>query len=189
MNGELAAWPKAASDTKAEGGEYLAGPIFFPNSWSGPKDLSVRLRLAHDGQKLYVGLEVTDNVLEEKDGCSFLLSKGGYMDWRAQQVKGDFNWLVGAPHNQDKIEGKSGVFQYVCRRTAAGYVVEGSAALADLGTSPGKSMGIRVKVADGDKTANLCKHAWARKMELLLPNRLMFTYWEDARNCAQMVLE
>ena len=94
MNGNLDAWPREAADIRAEGGEYLAGHIFFPNSWTGPKALSARIRLGHDGKSLYLGVEVRDNVLEKGDTFRFSVSKTGYADWRTQSVKADYNWWV-----------------------------------------------------------------------------------------------
>ena len=38
----------------ADTGDFLACHLYFPNSWTGPDDLSARLRLANDGKTLYV---------------------------------------------------------------------------------------------------------------------------------------
>jgi len=193
MNGDLDAWPKAASDMKAEGGEHLAGHIFFPNSWHGPKDLSARLRLMHKGGELYVGLEVRDDVLDPKDGVAFQLSKSAYLNWRGSEAKADINWQVPAPVNKDKLVGK-GKFEYVVHRKPGGYVIEGGADLSDLGFKPGEPIGFRVMLADVDKSANL-KYTlrggvttWAKKQSFLIPHQQNFTYWSDARNCARLIL-
>jgi hypothetical protein len=189
MNGSLDAWPKEASDIEAEGGEFLAGHIFFPNSWTGPQDLSARLRLGHDDQKLYIAAEIRDDVLTDKDGCTLKFSKTGYQNWRDAQVTLDFSWGVSPPKGHEPVSGKQGAFSYTCRRTPAGYVVEGAVPLAELGVGPGGAIGFMLSASDGDNTPNLSQHTWARKQELLVPNQPNFTYWEDARNCGKLVLE
>jgi hypothetical protein len=190
MDGNLDAWPTGASDIRVEGGEYLAGHIYFPNSWTGPQDLSARLRLAHDGQKLYVGAEVRDNVLEEKDSCGFRLSKDGYLDWRKPSVPYEVSWSIPAPLDQAKTAGDGARgFSYVCHKTPTGYVVEGSAPLSELGVKPGGAIGFLLFVSDGDKTPNLKEAAWACKQALLYPHKPNFEYWSDARTCGKLVLE
>ncbi|MGD0999880.1 MAG: sugar-binding protein [Candidatus Brocadiia bacterium] len=190
MNGNLDAWPKEAADIRAEGGEYLAGHIFFPNSWTGPKDLSARIRLGHDGKSLYLGVEVRDNVLEKGDSFRFSISKSGYADWRTQSVKPDYNWLIEVPFDKPQTSGggQDG-FTYVCRRTPAGYVVEGSAPLESLGLKPGGAMGLLLVISDSDNTPNLAKESWSRKQEFLYPHKPNFPYWDDARNCGKLIIE
>ena len=190
MNGNLDAWPKEAADIRAEGGEYLAGHIFFPNSWTGPQDLSARIRLGHDGKNLYLGVEVRDNVLEKGDGFRFSISKSGYADWRTQSVKPDYNWWIEIPLDKPQTSGggQDG-FTYVCRRTTAGYVVEGSAPLESLGLKPGGAMGLLLVISDSDLTPNLAKESWARKQEFLYPHKPNFPYWDDARNCGKLIIE
>jgi len=189
MNGALDAWPKEASDLRAEGGEYLAGHIFFPNSWTGPNDLSARLRLGHDGQKLYIGVEVRDSVISEKDGCAVKLSRNDYVNWRSDKVKFCSTWNITPPRAGEVTFGAQETFKYTCRRTPTGYIVEGSIPLADLGLKPGRAIGFMVTAGDGDNTPNLSSHSWARKQELSIPNKPNFTYWEDARNCAKLIVE
>ena len=190
FKGDLAAWPKEAFDLSAETADHIAGHIFFPNSWTGPDDLSARLRLGHDGTKLYVGIEVRDSVIEANDSATVALSKAGWRDWRGQNVKCDFSWALRIPPGADPVAGKSGAFSYTARRTKGGYLFEGSAALADIGAKPGEAVGFILRVNDSDKTPNLAtQHTWARKLEFLVPHRPNFTYWEDARNCGKLVLE
>jgi hypothetical protein len=188
--GDLDAWPKEASDIRSEDGSGLAGHIFFPNSWTGPADLSARVRLAHDGEKLYVGIEVRDSVIVAKDSATISLSKSGYLDWRGQSVKADINWPLAIPPGKEAVNGKSGAFSYVARRTAAGYIFEGSVPLADLGIKPGSSIGFILRVSDSDNTPNLPpKMDWAVKQALLVPHKPNFVYWEDARNSGRLELE
>jgi hypothetical protein len=190
MNGNLDAWPKEATDIRAESGEYLAGHIFFPNSWTGPKDLSARIRLGHDGKSLYLGVEVRDNVLEKGDGFRFSVSKSGYAEWRSQSVKPDYNWLIEVPFDKPQTSGggQNG-FTYICRRTADGYVVEGSVPLSSLGLKPGAAMGLLLVISDSDLTPNLANQPWAHKQEFLYPHKPNFPYWDDARNCGKLIIE
>lgn len=189
MKGDLDAWPKAAADIRAETGDYIASHMYFPNSWSGLADLSVRLRLAHDGTKLYVGAMVHDNVLEKNDSASFGFSKAAYMDWKPASQRMDFSWLIDLPLEKAVVEGKGrNGFTYTCRKVTGGYLVEGSAPLAELGLQPGDSIGFIMSVSDTDATGNLKASAWARKQVMAVPNRPTFEHWSDARNCGRIVL-
>jgi hypothetical protein len=189
LKADLDAWPKGASDLKADTGEYLAGHLYFPNSWTGPDDLSIRLRMCNDGTKLYVGAMVRDNVLEKRDGAQFSFSKAAYMDWRGQAQKMDFIWPIDLPLEKDVVEGKGAKgFTYTCRKVAGGYLIEGSAPLADLGVKPGEAIGFLLTVSDSDNTSSQNTATWARKQAMLVPHRPTFEYWSDARNCGRLVI-
>ncbi len=199
LNGNLDNWPKNATDITAEGGEFLAGHVFFPNSWTGPKDLSIRLRLCHDAKMLYLGLEVRDDVLDKTDGCEFRFSGSNYLNFKSKSEKWDFAWQIDAPLTKEKLsgEGKNG-FKYTCYRTSTGYLVEGSAPLAEINVSSGESIGFQVSVSDRDKEDNLMTTkkgadreivSWARKQNLLYPFKPNFSFWEDARGLGTLILE
>ena len=189
--GDLDAWPKAASDITTDGSNTM-GHIYFPNNWRGNKDMAVRLRLAHDGTHLYVGIGVTDDKLTERDSCDIWLSKAGYLDWRGGETdsaKPDFRWPISLPRDKPQIEGTGRAgFTYTCRRTADGYVVEGKAALADLGVKPGGAVGWLVMASEDDDEPTRSKHSWARKMTMVIPNQPHYAAWGDARNCGKLVL-
>ena len=211
MNGNLDAWPKEASDLKADNATFLGRHLYFPNSWIGPADLSARLRLANDGQKLYIGLEVHDQkvikeqakigrgtnikILERRDACSIRLSKKGYMNWRGMAVADDLRWDMAVPIDQDQTQGLGQAdFSYKARRTPTGYVVEGSASLAGLEIKPGEAIGLLVQISDNDGpmddqgTTNLKPSAWAAKQTLLIPCQLNFVYYDDARTLGQLTI-
>jgi len=192
LSGNLDDWPAAATDIVADDGKYLAGHLYFPNSWSGPDDLSARLRLCHDGTTLYVAADIRDNKLAERDGCQFRLStNGAYRDWRPRSAKSDVTWSIGLPSKDKPVvegRGRRG-FTYTCRRTPTGYLVEGSAPLADLGIEPGGKMGFLLSVSDDDDTPNRFSAGWAVKQVLLVPCRLNFVYYSDVRTCGELVLE
>ncbi|MEI6082693.1 MAG: sugar-binding protein [Verrucomicrobiota bacterium] len=187
MKGDMNAWPKEASDLKADTGNFLVAHVHFPTSWSGPDDLSARLRLGHDGQKLYVGLEVRDNVLEKKDGVRIYLSRTGYSDWKKNKVPYDSEWSIAAPFDKEEFTG-TGDFRYTCRKTKTGYVIEGETDLAKLGVQSGDSLGFLVQITDGDNT-RLSDFSWAMKQMLSIPNKPNFPNWDDARNCGRLILE
>ena len=211
MNGDLSAWPKEASDIKADTGAELACHMYFPNSWTGPDDLSARVRLANDGTRLYVGVEVRDQkVVSEKvklyrgankdkevtheDTFAIKLSTKAYRDWKAPNdgsCKAEISWPVELPFAkaETKGQGRAG-FAYTCRKTPTGYVVEGSAALADLGLKGGDSIGFLLSVSDYDeyKPPNLHDSGWATKQILLVPHKPNFVYYEDARTCGTLVI-
>jgi len=192
MDGDLDHWPAKAADIRADDGKYLAGHLYFPNSWSGPDDLSARLRLFHDGTNLYVAAEIRDNKRTEKDGCSFRLStNGAYRDWKSESAKSNLSWGIGLPSKEKPViegRGRRG-FTYTCRLTPTGYVIEGSAPLSELGLEPGGKMGFLLEVSDDDGTANLYKAGWARKQVMLVPHQPNFTYYSDVRTCGELVLD
>ena len=211
MTGDLNAWPKEASDLKADTGAELACHMYFPNSWTGPDDLSARVRLANDGAKLYVGVEVRDQkVVSEKvklyrggnkdkevtheDGFAIKLSTKAWRDWKAPNdgsCKAEISWPVELPFAkaETKGQGRAG-FAYTCRKTPTGYVVEGSAPLADLNLKPGDSIGFLLSVSDYDDYAipNLHDSGWATKQIMLVPHKPNFVYYEDARTCGALVI-
>jgi len=206
MNGRLDDWPKDSTDIRAEGGEYLAGHTYFPNSWSGPDDLSARLRFCHDATKLYVGIEVRDSVLAQyeedwnrrktlckrADSCTMRLSTdGAYLDWIAPVgKKSDVTWPISLPFDGKDTSGKGRAgFEYTCRRTLKGYVFEGSAPLADLKVQVGGSIGFLLFLGDVDKTQNIKGSGWAAKQAFLCPHKPNYRYWDDVRNCGRLVIE
>ena len=204
MNGRLDAWPKAATDIRADTGEHLLGHVFFVNSWTGPDDLSARLRLAHDGKNLYVGIEVRDSIVarytedtrrepaQRSDSCSLRISTdGAYKDWtKPRGLKANIRWPINLPLDGTQTSGQGAAgFTYTCRRTATGYVAEGSAPLAQLGVKPGQGMGFLLEVGDVDRTPNLSFHSWSRKQLLYVPHKVNFENWTDARTCGELVLE
>jgi len=198
---DLDAWPSAAADIVLDDGSYLPGHTFFPNSWSGPADLSARLRLAHDGERLYVAVHVRDQVLEPTDALTIRFSTDGYRDWRADAAEHDFAWSITPPEG-DAITSDTGAkgFTYTCRRTADGTILEGSAPLAQLGFGADGRLGFIVNVSDRDETPNLTTirdsdtgervpRAWAQKQVLMYPYEPNFTFWSDARCFGELVLE
>jgi len=198
---DLDAWPAAAADI-AVGGDHLPGHIFFPNSWTGEKDLSARIRLGHDGTSLYVAVEVRDDTLDEADGVNLRFSANGYLDWRAEDVGPDFAWAAGAATDGKTRTGEgSKGFRYECRRTADGYLVTGSAPLAEMGLAADSPIGFILYVSDRDGPESLKTKrieggggeravvSWAMKQALLYPNQPNFTFWSDGRCFGQLVLE
>jgi hypothetical protein len=189
-SGDLDAWPAEAADVQADGAELLCGMIYSPNSWQGPEDLSMRIRLAHDGEYLYIGVAVIDSVVQARDLLSIHVSKEAYLDWRGKRAPFDKSWSVSAPVGEGTDAGPVAAGPWVCRKTPTGYVAEGKLPLADMGTAAGGSLGLVVKVSDHDGTPNLYELAtWARKQEMMWPNQPHFAYWEDARGCGRLVLE
>ncbi len=212
MDGNLDAWLPAASDVRAVTGAELACHMYFPNSWSGPDDCSARLRLAHDGARLYVGLEVRDQKLvrekvklyrgrnagrevTHEDSCAFRLSTRAWRAWNApedENSRPELVWTIELPFEAESTRGQGRAgFEYVCRRTPTGYVVEGSAPLGQLlGVEPGGAIGFLAMIGDYDETIppNLCDSAWAMKQVLMIPHQPNFLYYEDARNVGRLVL-
>ena len=187
---DLDAWPKAAADVRAESAESIATHLFFPNSWSGPADFSARVRLGHDGKRLYFALAVTDDKITGRDVAALLLAPTGYRDFRPDVVPWAHRLSLPVPHEADvpRVEGKLGLVA-AARRTDAGYIVEGSISLAELNLASGGRMAWGFEVGDDDDTPNLARAGWARKTAIMLPNTPTFTYWDDARTGGELILE
>ncbi|MFW6154734.1 MAG: sugar-binding protein [Planctomycetota bacterium] len=191
MDGNLDAWPDEAANILADSGEHLAGHLYFPNSWEGPADLSARIRLGYDDESLYIGAHIRDDVLMAKDACAFRLSTdGAYRDWDAASATSNLTWTISLPVDGEPTAGTGGGgFTYTCRRTADGYVVEGTASLAELGLAPGDAMGWLLFVTDLDgQTPNLKEASWAAEQAMLVPHQPNFVYWSDARTCGRLRL-
>ncbi|NLF33115.1 MAG: hypothetical protein GX591_19800 [Planctomycetes bacterium] len=192
MNGDLDAWPANATDLHADSGKFLAGHLYFPNSWSGPDNLSARVRIGHDGTNLYIAAAVRDDKLTELDSCQFWLStNGAYRDWTLDRARQDVTWAIGLPTDEQPVrEGVGGRdFTWTCRRIPGGYVVEGSAPLVKLGVLPGQSVGFLLYVQDDDALPNRNPAGWARNQALLVPHEPTYTYYGDARSCGELALE
>jgi len=189
MNGDLDAWPDEAVDITAEDAN-IATHLFFPASWHGPDDLSARVRLAHDGAKLYVGIEVRDNVLSEKDSVALYASQQNYRKWLPQDLPYELRFDIALPLKEATVK-SSGAHGFTCttRRTRTGYVAEGSIDMKDLNLSAGSTLGWVFQISEDDNTPHLTASAWARKAAMLIPNNPTFAYWSDARTCEELLLE
>jgi hypothetical protein len=187
FTGSLDDWPQAAADIRAESGEYIPGHLYFPNSWTGPKDLSMRIRLGHDRERLHVGVAVRDSAADEGDGLNMRLSPSNYLDFRSASAKWETAWPVSRPATPS-VTAKAGDFSYVARQTQEGYLVEGSAPLESLNLQPGASIGFQVALSDKDQAANLARHSWAVKQAMLYPHEPKFAFWSDARNLGRLIL-
>lgn len=187
LNGDLDAWPATAADLAADTGDLIPAHTYFTNSWSGPDDLSMRIRLGHDGQRLYVAVDVRDSVAEAGDQVSLRISPARYRDWRAESANFETQWTVPRP-DAPVAQASSGPFSYTAVPTPAGYRVEGSVALSDLGVAPGGELGFQVALADKDRTPNLAKHSWAVKQAMLYPHEPNFAFWSDARTVGRLRL-
>jgi len=187
LNGDLNAWPAAAADIAADRGDLIPAHTYFTNSWSGPDDLSMRIRLGHDGQRLFVGVEVRDSVADAGDQVTIRLSPARYRDWRSESANFETQWTIARPTGPAAAS-KTGPFSYSAAATAAGYRVEGSVGLAELGLAPGGAIGFQVALADKDQTPNLAKHSWAVKQAMLYPHEPNFAFWQDARTVGKLVL-
>lgn len=190
MKGDLNAWPKEATDVLALDSN-IGTHLFFPGAWHGPDDLSARVRLAHDGAKLYFGIEVRDNILTAKDGLTFFLSQENYRQWLPQQLPYELRFSIDLPVGEQMASTKGDYgFTCVTRRTKTGYVSEGSFDMEELGLAvAGSRLGWVVQISEDDNTPHLPKQSWARKAVMLIPNDPTFAYWSDARTCGELVFE
>lgn len=186
LKGDLDAWPGGAADVRI-GGDHLQGHTYFPNSWQGPDDLSARLRVAHDGTTLYVGIGVKDSKHMPKDDCQIWLSTSAYRDWKADEAKPDIKWTFAIPEGTGS--GQKG-FKWQTTPVDGGYVVEGSVPLANLELASGGKIGMMLTVTDldGEPSVDLRK-SWAKKQSMHWPYHPNWAVWSDARNCGELVIE
>jgi len=187
LNGDLNSWPAGAADIAANTGDLLPAHTYFTNSWSGPDDLSMRLRLGHDGERLFIGVDVRDSVADTGDQVIIRISPERYRDWRAESANFETQWTIARP-TAPAAASKTGAFTYTFAATPAGYRVEGFVPLADLGVAPGGEIGFQVALADKDQTPNLAKHSWAVKQAMLYPHEPNFAFWSDARTVGRLLL-
>jgi len=202
LTGDLDAWPDTAVDFNAEDSRWLAAHVFMPNSWSGPEDLSLRLRMAHDGDRLYMGVEVHDQrvTVDLKDSVGtdvyrpdelalLFSTQEKYLKWETQDIPLDISLKIPAPVKSPETKGIKEGFAYRTKRTPDGYIVEGSISMKELSVAPGGSVGFMVQASDVDNTKNLRRYSgWARKSTMVIPNQPNFSYWSDARNCGELQL-
>jgi len=186
---KLDSWPKTALNINADNGSYLGTHLYFPNTWSGPADLSARIRICHDGQKLYVGVKVNDSVLQEKDNLTLWLSRDNYRNWRQNSQKVELlNLGISAPLDGKTTQGKSENYSWTATPEEGGYYFYAVIDLKQLKVSPGESLGFLFRVGDHDNTPNIYKASWGMDATMLIPHSENFTNWSDARNCLELKL-
>ncbi len=187
-DGDPAGWPATVPEEIFEDGRGIAGHTFFPNSWTGPADLSARLRMAHDGTRLHILAEIRDDRRHAKDGVKFSFSKEGYRDWTAESVTFDLDIAVSATAEKPVLQNHRDGIRTIATPTTEGYRVTADIPFAALGVKPGGDIGFLMNISDVDVENNLSHHSWALKQALLIPNEPTFAYWSDARNCGRLKL-
>jgi hypothetical protein len=180
-------WPGEALDISADNGSYLSTHLYFPNSWSGPGDLSARIRMCHDGKLLYIGVRVRDNKLTEKDNLTFWLSRENYRIWKENDQKVElFNLGISAPRDNKPVQGENKNSRWSAIQEKDGYYFYASLDLQSLNLSPGQSAGFLFRIGDHDGTPNLYRAGWAMDATMLIPHQENFVNWSDARTCLEL---
>ncbi len=193
MNGSLDGWPAEATTIDASDASYLAGFLYFHNAWDGPEDLSATVRLAHDGDKLYIGIDVLDSKLVARDALNLHFSPANYRNVLAtekDQSKYEMNFSISLPIDQATTEStnaKQG-FGAVAKRTDRGYTVTAELDLTRLDLSDNR-LGYIFQIADHEDSPATYTSRWAKDSILLIPNAPAFSYWMDARSCGELILE
>ena len=182
-------WPKTALDIKADNGSWFSTHLYFPNTWTGPADLSVRLRICHDGQKLYVGTKVDDSVPHSKDNLTLWLSRKNYRNWKENNQKVDLlNLGITAPTEGKSLQGEGSYYSWTAVPGEGGYYFFAVIDMQNLKVSPGESIGFLLRAGDHDGTPNLYSAGWAMDATMLVPHSENFVNWSDARNCLELKL-
>ncbi|NLF30073.1 MAG: hypothetical protein GX591_04200 [Planctomycetes bacterium] len=189
---DLDAWPAEALEIQADDGRFLAAHLYFRNSWTGPDDLSARVRIAHDGTKLYFGLAVRDETLIDKDALSIFLSPANYRTWlvaEGQNADYEVNCAVALPTGDRTVATTTGRrgFTAEARKVDGGYVVVASLETAELNLD-GNRLGCSIQISDHDGQEGTATHSWAKDAIMVIPHAPVFTYWSDARTCGELIL-
>ncbi len=182
-------WPKNALDIKADNGSYFSTHLYFPNTWNGPADLSARIRICHDGKKLYVGAKVSDSVLQPKDNLTMWLSRENYRNWRENSQKVELlNLGISAPFDQKSSHGETSDYTWTAVPVDGGYIFFATIDMQSLKIFPGESIGFLFRIGDHDNTPNLYSANWAMDATMLVPHLENFVNWSDARTCLELKL-
>jgi len=190
---DLDAWPDKALDLDISSSQYLGAHLYFPNSWTGPEDLSARIRMAHDGKKLYIGMLVRDDVLMDKDALTFFFSPANYRKWLVDdpaKAKYELTFQINLPVGEETTaatKGRQG-FVAAARRVEGGYVVTASFDLAGLNLTDNR-LGCSIQIGDHEGKPGTNTARWAKETIMIIPNAPTFAYWNDARTCGELVLE
>ncbi|MFW6146403.1 MAG: sugar-binding protein [Planctomycetota bacterium] len=189
---DLDAWPDDAMEVLANDGRFLAAHLYFRNSWTGPDDLSSRIRIAHDGTRLYFGLAVRDDTLIDKDALSIFLSPANYRVWlvdEGETATYELPYAISLPVGDATTATTTGRHDFTAeaRRTDGGYVVVASLDLTDLDLTDHR-LGCSIQVADHDGEEGVAKHSWAKDAVMVIPYAPVHAYWSDARTCGELIL-
>lgn len=187
FTGDLALWPEQAVQKSLDSASNIAGHLYMPNAWSGADDFSGKLRYGYDSTFLYVGLQVTDNILTSKDDATFSISLEGYKKWQGDRILCDYSWKKSTPDSLGSLAGTDSTgTSFTVTRSDSGYTYE--LAIARTLLPKDKPFGFYLQFADYDNDPNTYSAGWARKTIMLYPNSPTFPYWEDARTCTEMIL-
>jgi hypothetical protein len=185
----LDAWDKKALDINADDGSFLGTHLYFPNSWTGPEDLSARVRMGHDGRKLYVGVKVADSVLHDGDGLTLWFSRANYRNWREnEQAVETLSLNVPAPVDGQPARGEEEGLTWSVTPCDGGYLLFAAIALSRLGIEPGGATGFLIRLSDHDGTPNIYRANWAIDSLMLIPHAETFVNWSDPRTCLELRL-
>lgn len=186
---DLDKWPSNSLDIIADNGSYFSTHLYFPNSWSGPSDLSARVRICHDGKKLYAGVKVNDNILHGKDNLSFWLSRKNYRNWIENSQKVDLlNLGISAPLKGKPEQEENKTYSWKVVPVTGGYYFFTIVDLQQLNIAAGESVGFLFRIGDHDGTPNLYRAGWAMDATMLIPHSENFVNWSDARTCLELKL-
>jgi len=178
FTGNLDDWPAAAFDRDFNDGSELSNHTFFPNSWTGPDDLSARIRLGHDGKRLYIGLLIRDDVVDD-DTAKIWLSRSAYRTWASNPVNPEIK--VTLPKEGTQELGQAG-WRCAATPVEGGTVIEGSWDLKLLRVKSGDHIGFMVSLLDRDCAPTRdCKKVWTLKQSMIIPSDLTFRPWDDIR--------
>ena len=180
-------WSDGTTDIVIDQGKYLAAHIYFPNAWTGPADLSVRMRLAHGGENLYISVKINDSKSSQKDQVNLFFSPENYLKWQEQNLDYELSYETPRTAISDK---EQGVDDQTPDSYPGSYTASMVIPLSDIDPNGLGKTGFVLQVVDEDDQGNTYPKAkWARKQTMIYPHQPSFAYYSDARTCGQLVFE
>jgi predicted phosphodiesterase len=162
-DGALGDWPEGETLAIDRADQVATGA----ENWTGPGDASYKLRAAHDGKSLLLGVEVADDQIVTVPGASWN-ADGLQVHWAidADEAKADKGVEGAVLVNVPDAGAPAGASWYVSgrpvptarqvavRRTDSGYVCELAIPLAEIGAEKlaagGQSLRLEVVLSDRD---------------------------------------
>ena len=188
LNSTIDKWPTNTADWQTDD-SHIATHLFFTGQWDGKGDLSARIRSAHDSNTLAFVIQVLDQDQHKRDGATMHFSAANYLECSPQLSKYETTISIPVPTGVEPLplKGPFGL-QGSVRLIDGGYEIAMQFDKTMLPLKNGR-IGWIFSLSDDDENSSSKSNGWARKQALLFPNDPLYTYWNDARTCGELVLE
>lgn len=182
-------WPSKAADVRTDG-SHIATHLFFPGQWDGQEDLSLRIRAAHDGKKLVLGIRVYDTDRTDRDGAALHFSSENYLKVEPQHVKYETTIRLAPPAGKEEKE-ITGPYRMkgTIRNVKGGYEAILFFDVSEMPLGENKQIGWSIVAEDDDPGSGSRNYSWARKQSVVFPNDPLYPFWDDARTCGELIFQ